>query len=141
MSRFIFGVFVFVAGFSVFNGLSGGSMAMFINLHGMMLTASFLAAGFIASGWRLDDLGCALRGSVSDWRHVARLSEMLSFMKKVSFISGVIGSMAGAIMILSFLNDASRLGKAIAVALLVPFYCAVFYLFCEVLRARIRIAD
>jgi len=114
-------------------------VASFINIHGILLAIFMIMSGFVASNWTLADLASVLSGRAENEKHALRLLEMLSFFEKVSLISSVIGLVAGAVILLSNLGVASRIGPALAVTLLMPFYCLVFYMFAAVLKSRIKL--
>jgi len=138
MLRLFSGAFIFMVGFIMFNSVNGVPIASFINIHGFLLAFFMIMSGFVASKWTVADLASVLNGRTENEKHALRLMEMLSFFEKVSVISSVIGLVAGAVILLSHLGVASRIGPALAVTLLMPFYCMVFYMFAAVLKSRIK---
>ncbi|HNY11699.1 MAG TPA: hypothetical protein PKK26_08935 [Candidatus Wallbacteria bacterium] len=140
MTRFFGGALLFFAGFIIFSAVSGGRIAMFINFHGMLISFFFISAGFVASNWTMADFISALSNKSDDEKHALRLVDMLSYFEKISVISSIIGLVTGAVIILSVIGDASRIGSALAVALLMPFYCLIFYMFAAILKSRTKLA-
>jgi hypothetical protein len=139
MFRLFSGAFIFLVGFIMFNSVNGVPVASFISVHGILLAFFMIMSGFVASKWTVADLASVLNGRAENEKHALRLTEMLSFFEKVSVISSVIGLAAGAVILLSHLGAASRIGPALAVTLLMPFYCMVFYMFAAVLKSRIKL--
>ena len=139
MFRLFSGAFIFMAGFIMFNSVNGVPVASFISVHGILLAFFMIMSGFVASNWTVADLASVLNGRTENEKHALRLTEMLSFFEKVSIISAIIGLATGAVMLLSNLGVASRIGPALAVTLLMPFYCMVFYMFAAVLKSRIKL--
>lgn len=139
MFRLFSGVFIFMAGLIMFNSANGVPVASFINIHGILLAFFMIMSGFVASNWTVADLACVLNGRAENEKHALRLLEMLSFFEKMSIISSIIGFAAGAVILLSHSGAASRVGPALAVTLLMPFYCMVFYMFAAVLKSRIKL--
>ncbi|HOD40986.1 MAG: flagellar motor protein MotP [bacterium ADurb.Bin243] len=140
MIRIFSGILLFFIGFVSFSAMNGSPVALFINVHGLLLAFFFITAGFVASGWNAADLFNALNAKIENESHALRLIEMLSYMEKISVISSIIGLINGVVLILFNLGEASRIGPAAAVAILMPLYCAVFYLFAAIIKSRVKLS-
>lgn len=138
MTRFFSGFLLFLAGLVFFNVMNGASIAMFINFNGMLLAFFFISAGFLASDWTMADIAAVFQNKTGDEKQVLRSIEMLTFFEKISVASSVIGIIICAVIILSLIGDMSRIGKPLSVALLMPLYCMVFYMFVSIQKSRIR---
>lgn len=84
------------------------------------------------------DLLRALEDIFSEKKPSSQTEEICRFYEKLFIVTGIIGTLLGAIVALSNLKTIAKLGGPLSFALLCPLYASVFYLFTRVWRARLK---
>ncbi len=142
MARFIIGVVLLLALIAGAVRLEGGRLLPYVGISAFVvvffppLFASLAVwkRGAIAQAFR-DSLGG--RGAVT---HAARSARIWAFLERVFILSGIMGWLLGAILILSVLGDSLPstvpLSRALSSSLLPLVYGIFFGILARILRAR-----
>ncbi len=113
--------------------LAGGSVALFINAPSaiLVLGVSYFV-GIAAHGWR--DFNCSIKALLYAYRKRVPSSlgmihiHIIRSMRVYVVLSGLLGFLVGLVQMLNNLDDPSKIGPALAVAILTVFYSVLLIL-------------
>jgi flagellar motor component MotA len=140
MVRFIVSLVLLVASIVGPVLLEGGTIRSYLGISAFLVEVLVPFFAMLAV-WRLSEIGGAWRDAFrrADPAAVARSVRIWEFAEKVCYAAGVIGFMAGTVIILSEVSaSASQVGRAFAVGLLGPLYAVLLAVLCRILRARVQ---
>jgi len=119
-------VFVILAVLVLYGILAGGSLMLFIDFPSVFIVGGILIGGTIMS------FGCSIplralkkalqKEGVKDLAELREYVNVFSMASRLSITAGVIGTLIGIVQMLVLLDDLSKIGPAIACALLTVFY-------------------
>jgi flagellar motor component MotA len=140
MVRFIVSLVLLVASIAGPVVLEGGGLLSYLGISAFMINVLVPFFAMLAV-WRLSEIGRAWKDAFrrADAAAVARSTRIWEFAEKVCYATGVIGFLAGVVIVLS--NTAASpadLRKAFAVSPLSPIYSVLFAVLCRILRARVQ---
>jgi flagellar motor component MotA len=139
---------MYLIGILIFVGLLVGitfftsAPLVFVDLPSLLVILALSAAVLVASGLMGDFVkGFKLMGQKTNPYSVIELKRIGAAVRLVIcslFLSGGVGSIVGAVAILSQLGDPAAMGPNFAVALLTMLYALVFVLILLPVQARVR---
>ncbi len=140
MVRFIVSLVLLVASIVGPVLLEGGKILSYIGISAFMINVLVPFFAMLAV-WRLSEIGGAWKDAFrrAEPAAAARSVRIWEFAEKVCYATGVIGFMAGCVIILSNVwASASQIGRAFAAGALGPLYAVLFAVLCRILRARVQ---
>lgn len=140
MARFIVSLVLLLASIVGPVLLEGGKILSYIGISAFMIEVLVPFFAMLAV-WRLSEIGGAWRDAFrrADPTAVARSVRIWEFAEKVCYATGVIGFMAGTVIILSNVwASVADVGRAFAAGVLGPLYAVLFAVLCRILRARVQ---
>ncbi len=140
MIRFVLSTLALIASIVSVILFEGGSLPSYFVVSAFLIVALIPLFAVLAV-WSLKDWGRAWRDAFAAGAgasSAAVSAKLWSFYEKSNYAAGLVGSLLGIITILSRLNDPSRLGASLAVALTAPTYAILLGLVARILKARVE---
>lgn len=138
MIRFIIGTLAAVGVVVFAIAIEGGPLLAYLGMTPILIAAALPLFAVLAA-WRWKEWMAAWKDAFGPMGSpsAARSSAIWDFQEKASYAAGVIGFLAGLILLLSQLRDPSTMGRSLAVCLTCPLYAVLFGLACRILKARV----
>jgi flagellar motor component MotA len=140
MARFIISLVLLVVSIVFPILLEGGALLAYLGISALIIS---LLVPFFAmlAVWRLSEIGGAWRDAFSRRAEAAtaRSLRVWEFAEKICYATAVIGTLAGAVIILSRVPaPVEDLGRAFAAASLAGLYSVLLAVVCRILKARVQ---
>ena len=121
---FILGLSIFIVGMQW-----GGSISAFIDEPSLLIVLGptlLIPSGIHSVGTVINALRNGMFATTLDAAETTQSVAALRTMRAVSLSSGVLGVLIGIVQMLADLSDPAKIGPAMAVAILTPFYGVFF---------------
>jgi flagellar motor component MotA len=141
MVRFIVSLVLLVASMVGPIILEGGNILAYIGISAFIIDASVPFFAMLAV-WRIGQIGTAWKDAFSKRggsSSAVRSQRIWEFAEKVCYATGVVGFLAGMVIIFSNWGaPLNTIGRPLAAGMLGPIYAVLFAILCRILRARVQ---
>jgi hypothetical protein len=120
--------------------MAGGDLSLYLSFTALIFVLIFPFLVVIAS-FKLSEIGKALKDSFG--RNIPDQSSKKSFLvwdlyEKSTYVSGLIGFLAGIVIALSFMNSNETFGQGLSVSLVDIIYCIIIGTVFRILKTRVK---
>jgi flagellar motor component MotA len=140
MIRFLLGTIAAIGGVALAIVIEGGNLLSYfaITAFSIALLVPFFA---VLAVWSLKEWGQAWRDAMAPAKAAKETrvtsAAIWAFSEKASYAAGIVGFIAGLILVLSQLRDISTIGPSLAIGLTCPMYTILLGLIYRILKARV----